>query len=481
MPMQISISNAIGGGGGAQGAGGSSFTNTKSILLDGVDDYVEAKSTTLGLDTAISVSMWVKTTQSTSNFKQLVGEYDWSNSNKRNWILYLSNSQNKLAFLLYNSLGQTVINKSVDATDANIDDGNWHHVLVTWDGTTNTNSFNMFFDGVNVKQATPTKTGIRTSDTPLLIADGTNGNVEFEGNIDEVAVWNSDQSSNVTDIYNSGVPTSLATYNPLLWYRCGDGDTAPTLTDHGSGGNNGTMTNFSTFSTDVPVELFSRKSIELDGVDDYVNVADNSNLSFGDGSNDSPFSISAWVNIDNKNRFRIVSKYDSNLEYLLTTSGSGILVFNLYDNSNGSRISRRISSVMATNTWIHLITTYDGSSSSSGIKIYMNGSRADDTTSDSGSYTAMENTTAPFEIGKTLSVVANGHIDEVSVFNSELSASDVTTIYNGGVPNDISALNPLSWWRCGDGDTAPTLTDNGSGGNNGTMTNFSTFSTDVPT
>jgi len=223
------------------------------------------------------------------------------------------------------------------------------------------------------------------------------------------------------------------------------------------------------------------KSIELDGVDDYVNVADNSNLSFGDGSNDSPFSISAWVNIDNKNRFRIVSKYDSNLEYLLTTSGSGILVFNLYDNSNGSRISRRISSVMATNTWIHLITTYDGSSSSSGIKIYMNGSRADDTTSDSGSYTAMENTTAPFEIGKTLSVVANGHIDEVSVFNSELSASDVTTIYNGGVPNDISALNPLSWWRCGDGDTAPTLTDNGSGGNNGTMTNFSTFSTDVPT
>jgi hypothetical protein len=38
--MQISISNAIGGGGGAQGSGGSSFTNTKSIALDGVDDLV---------------------------------------------------------------------------------------------------------------------------------------------------------------------------------------------------------------------------------------------------------------------------------------------------------------------------------------------------------------------------------------------------------------------------------------------------------
>ena len=41
MPMQISISNAIGGGGGAQGGGTVPLTNTKSILLDGVDDYVD--------------------------------------------------------------------------------------------------------------------------------------------------------------------------------------------------------------------------------------------------------------------------------------------------------------------------------------------------------------------------------------------------------------------------------------------------------
>lgn len=230
---------------------GSAFSNTKSIELDGADDYIEAKSTTLGLDTAISISLWVKTTQSTSGFKQLIGEYDWTNSSKRNWLLYLSNTDNRISFLVF-SAGSIPINTSVLGTDANIDDGNWHHVMVTWDGTTNTNSFNMFFDGVNVHQGTPTSTGIRTSDAPLHIGDGPNGSVEFEGNIDEVAIWNSDQSANITEIYNSGVPASLAAYNPLLWYRCGDEDTAPTLTDNGSGGNNGTMTNFSAFSTDVP-------------------------------------------------------------------------------------------------------------------------------------------------------------------------------------------------------------------------------------
>jgi len=70
----------------------------------------------------------------------------------------------------------------------------------------------------------------------------------------------------------------------------------------------------------------------------------------------------------------------------------------------------------------------------------------------------------------------------VAVFNTELSASDITTIYNSGVPNDLTGTSGLvSWWRMGDGDTAPTLLDNGTAGNNATMNNFSTFSTNVPT
>ncbi len=238
-------------------ATGGTFSNVYSVAFDGSNDFVQAKSTTLGLDTAISVSIWVKTTQSTSGFKQLIGEYDWANSSKRNWLLYLSNTDNRIAFLVHNDANQRPINVVVSTSDANIDDGNWHHVLVTWDGTTNTNSFNIFFDGVNVKQATPSLTGIRASDTPLLIADGTNGNVEFEGNIDEVAIWNNDQSANINDIYNgggSGKPGNLVSLNPLLWYRMGDGDTFPTLTDNGSGGNNGTMTNMDSadIEEDVP-------------------------------------------------------------------------------------------------------------------------------------------------------------------------------------------------------------------------------------
>ena len=228
------------------------------------------------------------------------------------------------------------------------------------------------------------------------------------------------------------------------------------------------------------------KSIELDGIDDYVEVADADNLSFGNGTTDLPFSISAWVNMTDATRFRIVFKADNttgNNEYGFFCDASDRINFILYDSTLSVTIGRyyNIGLTSYQGTWIHLSATYDGSGSSTGLKIYLNGSRVDNTDSNSGSYTAMHNGNAPLEIGKFLTNRSNGLMDEISIFDVELSASDVTTIYNSGVPNDISSLSPVSWWRCGDGDTSPTLTDNGSGGNDGTMTNFSTFSTDVPT
>lgn len=234
----------------------------------------------------------------------------------------------------------------------------------------------------------------------------------------------------------------------------------------------------------VAPSFSNTKSLVFDGVDDYVNVADADNLSFGNGLTDSAFSISAWVKMSDVIRFRIVSKKRLLEEYYFGTTGGGGVFLALYDESTGARIMRYGASLNAyLNTWIHLAVTYDGSSSSSGIKGYLNGSLITLWfTADSGSYTAMENTSQPFEIGKEGSYYSDGHIDEVAVFNSELSASNVTSIYNSGSPADLTSLSPISWWRNGDSDTYPTLTDNGSGSNNGTMTNMTSgdIVTDVP-
>jgi hypothetical protein len=39
-------------------------------------------------------------------------------------------------------------------------------------------------------------------------------------------------------------------------------------------------------------------SLDFDGVNDYVSVPDSDDLSFGNGTTDSPFSVTAWVKAD---------------------------------------------------------------------------------------------------------------------------------------------------------------------------------------
>ena len=228
------------------------------------------------------------------------------------------------------------------------------------------------------------------------------------------------------------------------------------------------------------------KSISLDGVDDFVDCGDNNNLSFGDGSSDSPFSISTWVKIGRTTAQGIVTKYgsgSSTREYTFYTTG-GKLRLLFIDASNGANNFATGTTTFATDTWYHVACTYDGrggSTAYNGITLYINGI-AESVTTSGGSYTAMSNTSQPVYLGKENAKLIDGNIDEAAIFSSELSQSDITAIYGSGVPTSLSSYSSLvSWWRCGDGDTSPTLTDNGSGGNNGTMTNFSTFSTDVPT
>ena len=218
------------------------------------------------------------------------------------------------------------------------------------------------------------------------------------------------------------------------------------------------------------------KSIEFDGTNDYIDVGDNDSLSFGDSVTDSPFSISAWIKMDTTTSFSICSKYASSntLEYQFIFVSGGRLIFRLFDGGSTVRIGRLTADISSNvGSWTHVVATYDGSSTLAGIKIYVNNSRADVTDSSLNTYVAMHNTSAPFEIGRYSTSYADGLIDEVAIFNTELSSTDVTAIYNSGIPNDLCTLNPLSWWRMGDGDTFPTLTDNGSGGNDGTMTNMS--------
>ena len=185
--------------------------------------------------------------------------------------------------------------------------------------------------------------------------------------------------------------------------------------------------------------------------------------------------------------FRIAFKYGVTLkEYYFGTSGGGTLQVSL-NVSSSIYIGRNGQTIINENVWSHVVCTYDGSGNRFNVNIYLNGVLDNGTAISSGVYTAMSNTSEPFEIGRySGGSYANGNINDTSLFNTELTQEQVTEIYNGGIVNDISNLNPLSYWRSEfatwDGSNW-TMIDQGSGANNGTSVSMPLTSrtSDVPT
>lgn len=218
-------------------------------------------------------------------------------------------------------------------------------------------------------------------------------------------------------------------------------------------------------------------SLSLDGTNDSMDVSSTSDFAFGT----SGYSISFWFQGSGTNNlggfgvniFDMRSSFNAAQPSLwIQTKGASSLV-KLYV-SGVYRVSA--TATINAGTWYHLVITNDGTDS----KIYLNGNSTPiGTGADSQNYIA-----APLRVGGYFAnnYYFSGLIDEFAIFNSALSTSNITAIYNSGVPADLSSLSPLGWWRMGenDGGTGTTITDQGSGGNNGTLTNGPTFSSTVP-
>jgi len=196
-------------------------------------------------------------------------------------------------------------------------------------------------------------------------------------------------------------------------------------------------------------------TMRFDGIDDYVEFAApvGSAFSFTNGTDDTPFSISAWVKMEDATNFPVLSKYSTTTaarEWLFYVSGSDYLGAVLMG-SDGNTASV-ISDELITNRegqWTHLSMTYAGagpnssnsfSSASGSLELYINGKLQPNVTRSSASYVGMQNTSQPVELARfNNGTEAKGEIRDVKLFNKELSAAEVREVYsNGQLPNSFS-------------------------------------------
>lgn len=222
---------------------------------------------------------------------------------------------------------------------------------------------------------------------------------------------------------------------------------------------------------------FSQYSVDFDGTNGYMDVGSVTQI-----NSVTNLSTSSWFKIDTYQDGPIIlgghSASPGN-EFFVQAFNATSLRYG-HDGNYGTYLSGSI----PTGSWHNVVTVQAGTS----LTVYVNGTSVGTAT------VAAVNSGwgSNFTIGRWSGGGYNymdGHIDEVALFTSALSSSDVTSIYNdGNGPTDISSLNPVGWWRMGDNDggTGTTITDQGfdangnPSGNNGTLTNGPTFSTDVP-
>lgn len=223
-------------------------------------------------------------------------------------------------------------------------------------------------------------------------------------------------------------------------------------------------------------------STQFDGVDQHIILANPANFHFNVAGADQPFSISAWVKMDDATDFRIACKGGTaDREWIFTINASDKMAFGVYSDAAGNNRFTMIADTTQTadeGSWHHYCVTYDGSEIITGIIFYRNGSLLASTGLPGGSYTGMRDSGDNVWVsGWDGAGYADGKIDELAVFDKELSAAEVLAIYNLGVPSNLllhaAAGNLVSWHRMGDlVDAFPTYPDATGFGNDGTAQNL---------
>ena len=265
-------------------------------------------------------------------------------------------------------------------------------------------------------------------------------------------------------------------WNNLLAYYTGDNTPNDAL-----GNYNGTLVNGTTYGTGKINQGFS-----FDGVNDYINFG---NVLDFDGS--TPFSFSFWLNPNSVGNRNLLQKWTGSNTGWIIYFYNNKLEFALSSNRSNNWLGVRTNNTYTTGMQ-HFICTYDGSKDASGINIYHNGVNQSLTTFNN-TLTGSISTNASFEIGRFLSSVGwyNGIMDEVGVWDRELTPSEVTELYNSGngkqytppvvsTPSTPSIITDGLVLNLDAGDTSSypgTGTDwfDLTGNNNGTLINGPTF------
>jgi uncharacterized membrane protein len=397
----------------------------QGFQFDGVNDWINRSASTVVSGSAGTVSLWV-------NVKGYSGQNHIFNSHSGSWNqITLWYDLNYIYLRISDGTSGVT---DVSAASAPIRDNRWHNIVVTW-------LFGgeraIWVDGVKAGSLSGTLSFTPGADFELGYTSWAAS--FFKGMMDNVKFYNRAlTASEISQLYKQGQATIGATQNPRpsqttldsglvgYWTFNNQDMTSGRVNDKSGNGNHGNLINIAT-STFYTQGKFGQ-GFQFDGVNDYVNVPASATL-----NNATAISASCWMYAKSQSGTCASKGNINGTGWSFGWDSSNTMTFYVqYDTVTLKR--RTVASSFETGKWIHWSVTWDGSSSSSGIRIYKNGVEMTYSVNQDGSVSRSSDTGNAFTIGRAIngSNLVSGVVDDVRVWNRALSASEIRQLYNMG-------------------------------------------------
>jgi hypothetical protein len=213
----------------------------------------------------------------------------------------------------------------------------------------------------------------------------------------------------------------------------------------------------------IPSDQYNSKySFYFDGTipDDYMEGSD---AGGGPGALTGSMSLSTWVKHD------VTLPVGAPDRIILDRANAGVTqgyALVLDDISQGrwsfylgtgavSRLRATLPHPPLRNVWYNVIGTWNTDTKVQSI--YINGVLHDDTTLGAVTLVAPANNTLMGCANPPGTWPFTGNINNISIWDKELSPDEISELFNGGIPNNLdlhsARSNGVSWWKMGDGAT----------------------------
>ncbi len=439
-------------------------------IFNGTTDIISVPdASNLEINSAITVEAWVNTADTVSQFieKTGTGRYAYSFQISGGYPYFI--------------IGGTAASGSYIgrcACTINIADGQWHHLVGTYNGNNSDTGIDIYVDGVVLDSSNFSATPFTPrgdTDGPLVIGGVTGA--YFAGTIDEVRISNivrspeeikQDAARFPYSVYTSPVVdlTAVNSWTNLTWLakgvRTGDGETPISQTSliaqwnfnetSGTGANNdaegtscggtpancdGTLTGFaSTASQDQAAgtgwtannKRWGAGALMFDGSNDEVTIT-GSAFTVGTGNRTNE----AWVKTTLSGSYSVFNSRGTGgtaLNSFFVVSGK--VRFNIRDDSSNEISGGTFDSNLSVNdgNWHHIVGVWD--TDNNAAYIYIDGKLDKSSTGLTAIGTVTDNSAKAIGSSAVSTLYFNGVIDSTRIYSRALTAGEILANYQAG-------------------------------------------------